>query len=343
MKKGLKQGRKKLLFLITKSNWGGAQRYVYDLATNVPSDQFEPVVALGPAAGSEAPGALAERLAAAGIRTIFVPELSRDMGVTDVSAYRAISRIIGDEQPDIVHLNSSKAGGLGALSARMHGTPRVIFTAHGWPFREARNPLSKALIWCASLATVLLSHKTICVSEADRHAFATIPFMGRKLIRIYNGIDLSAALGSGVLIREAFPPGTFITGTIGELTANKNQTALIEAAKNDAAMHVAIVGEGEDHSMLQRLIGTYGLASRVKLFGFIPAVEALKGFDAFVLPSRKEGLPYVLIEAKRSGLPITANRTGGVGEILDLPLETFALSKMIAETIALYNAPMSSV
>ena len=39
--------RKKILFVITKSNWGGAQRYVYDIATNVPRDRFEPVVAAG--------------------------------------------------------------------------------------------------------------------------------------------------------------------------------------------------------------------------------------------------------------------------------------------------------
>jgi glycosyltransferase involved in cell wall biosynthesis len=74
----------------------------------------------------------------------------------------------------------------------------------------------------------------------------------------------------------------------------------------------------------------------VKLFGFIPAAEVLRGFDTFALPSLKEGLPYVLIEAKAAGLPIEANRVGGVGEILDHDLEEFSLPRMVKETVAVY-------
>jgi glycosyltransferase involved in cell wall biosynthesis len=101
-------------------------------------------------------------------------------------------------------------------------------------------------------------------------------------------------------------------------------------------MYVAIVGDGEDRAKLEQLIARSNLADRVKLFGFMSARDVLKGLDVFALPSRKEGLPYVLIEARAVGLPIEANRTGGVGELLDLPLETFALEKMVRETVALY-------
>ncbi|HEV3245102.1 MAG TPA: glycosyltransferase, partial [Candidatus Paceibacterota bacterium] len=81
------------------------------------------------------------------------------------------------------------------------------------------------------------------------------------------------------------------------------------------------------------------LTERVKLLGFVPARGALKGFDTFALPSKKEGLPYVLLEAKLAGLPIVANRVGGVGEILDAKdLNEFSLERMVARTIALYQA-----
>ena len=43
----MKIQKKKMLYVITKSNWGGAQRYVYDLATALPKDQFEVSVAFG--------------------------------------------------------------------------------------------------------------------------------------------------------------------------------------------------------------------------------------------------------------------------------------------------------
>lgn len=336
MKNGLIQA-KKVLFLVTKSNWGGAQRYVFDLVTHLPEERFEPLVAFGPAQDSTTEGVLATKLHEAGIRTILIPELGRDIGVADTAAYSAIRQLIRAEQPDVLHLNSSKAGLLGALAGRLSNTPHIMFTAHGWPFREDRDPLWRIIAWVGSFLTVALAHKTICVSDADMHVFAWLPFLSRKMTRIYNGIDLTMAFNSGERVRNAFLPGTRITGTIGELTANKNQAALIERARTDPSLHIAIVGEGEDRPELERLIAAYNLSERVKLLGYVSATEALKGFDSFALPSRKEGLPYVLIEARAAGLPIEANRTGGVGEVLDLPLETFALERMVRETVTQYE------
>ncbi len=101
-------------------------------------------------------------------------------------------------------------------------------------------------------------------------------------------------------------------------------------------MYVAIVGDGEDRAMLEAKIRKYGLVERAKLLGFLPANEALKGFDVFALPSLKEGLPYVLLEAKQAGLPIVANRVGGVGEILDAKdMQDFSLDQMIKKTSVL--------
>ena len=68
--------------------------------------------------------------------------------------------------------------------------------------------------------------------------------------------------------------------------------------------------------MLEAKIKEYKLENRIKLFGYLPASEVLRGFDVFALPSLKEGLPYVLLEAKLAGLPIVANRVGDVAEIL---------------------------
>jgi len=102
-------------------------------------------------------------------------------------------------------------------------------------------------------------------------------------------------------------------------------------------MYVAIVGEGELRTMLNQKIKEYDLESRVKLFGFIPATEVLKGFDVFALPSIKEALGYVILEARAAGLPIDANRVGGVDEALEKPLSNFSLERMIKETFELYR------
>ncbi len=330
----------KVLFVITKSNWGGAQRYVYDLATNLPKETFDAVVDFGLPAQAGQKGKLAEELHKAGVETREIKSLQRDVSfISDMKSFFELWRLFKKEKPDVVHLNSSKVGGLGSLAARFARVPKIIFTAHGWPFREQRTILIVGVLWFMSWFTALLSSKVICVSDYDLRQAKKMPFVGKKAVRIYNGIDQHLVFGSGEQIRNAFPPGAYITGTIGELNKNKNQQALIEQAKNDPKMFVAIIGEGEERAALEAKIKKYHLEDRVKLFGFMPAQEVLRGFDCFALPSLKEGLPYVLLEAKAAGLPIVANRVGGVGEILDATdMNEFILEAMISKTAALYRS-----
>lgn len=325
--------KKKILFVITKSNWGGAQRYVYDLATALPKEDFDVAVAFGQ------PGRLAEDLQKVGIATYPIMSLQRDISATaDIKSFFELIGLFKKVRPDIVHLNSSKVGGLGSLAARIVGVPKIIFTAHGWPFREQRTILMREVLWLASWFTILLSTKVICVSEYDLTQAKRMPFVGHKAMRIYNGINSHMTFDSGDIIRKAFPHGVRITGTIGELNKNKNQIALIKKAENNPSMYVAIVGDGEERAALEEKIKEYNLDQRVKLFGFIRASEVLRGFDSFALPSIKEGLPYVLLEAKAAGLPIIANRVGGVGEILDKDLSEFTLEHMVEKTTSLYRS-----
>ncbi|HVV15168.1 MAG TPA: glycosyltransferase [Candidatus Paceibacterota bacterium] len=323
---------KKILFVITKANFGGAQRYVYDLATSLPKEEFDVTVAFG------ARGRLAEMLEKADVKTHDISSLQRDVSFgADFRSFRGLVRLFKTLKPDVVHLNSSKVGGLGSLAARVAGVPNIIFTAHGWPFWEKRSRAARAAIWFASWATALLAHHVIVISDYDLRVARKMPLVGHKVVRIYNGIK-PIDLGSGEKIRTAFPAGAKITGTIGELTKNKNQIALIERAAKHTDMYVAIVGEGELRGELEEKIRKSKLEERVKLFGFMPASEVLRGFDTFALPSIKEGLPYVLLEAKAAGLPIVANRVGGIGEILDSKdPETFSFDQMLEKTVALYR------
>lgn len=321
----------KILYVITKANWGGAQRYVFDLATHLPKDTFDVSVAFG------RPGRLAAELRGAGIKTHEVRSMQRDISFgADARSFFELLRLFRKEKPQVVHLNSSKAGGVGALAARLAGVRTIIFTVHGWPFGERRNVLSRAAVWCLSWITALLSHTIITVSDYDLRKAQKMPFVHNKAVRIYNGIG-PMHFGSGEKIRTAFPPGVTITGTIGELTKNKNQRTLIAEAAQDPNMFIAIVGEGEEREALEKEIAKHTLEARVKLFGFMPAHEALRGFDRFTLPSLKEGLPYVLLEAKQAGLPIIANRVGGVGEILDKDVSEFTLERMVEKTANLYR------
>ena len=322
---------KKVLYVITKSNWGGAQRYVFDLATHLPKERFDVAVALG------GDGLLAQRLRERGDLIYQVAPLGRDISlVADARSVVELYRLCKKVRPDVVHLNSSKAGALGALAARIAGVNKIIFTAHGWPFAEPRSALWRTFAWTGSWITALCAHKVICVSDYDLQLGRSLPLCARKMVRIYNGIDLQMQFGPGDIIRNAFEPGVTIVGTVGELNKNKNQIALIERARADKNMNVAIVGEGELRGFLESKIKEYGLQNRVKLFGFMSAAEVLKGFDRFALPSLKEALGYVVLEARAAGLPVEVSGAGGTREALARPLGDFSLERMISQTAALY-------
>jgi glycosyltransferase involved in cell wall biosynthesis len=324
-------GKKSILYVITKGNWGGAQRYVFDLAVAASERGYTASVAYG------APGRLEEKLKERGVRSIPIRALQRDVSfAADIKSFWELLRLFRKERPGIVHLNSSKAGGVGALAARLAGVAQIVFTVHGLPWDENRSPLSRFAIFIVTWLTFLLSHRVIAVSKDNFERARRCLFCKNKVILIYNGVA-PISFGSGEVIRKAFPPGTVITGTVGELTYNKNHVSLLERATKDPNLNLAIVGEGELRGMLEQKIRQYNLSNRVKLFGFMPAAEVLKGFDRFVLPSLKEGLGYVILEARLAGLPIEANRVGGVGEALDKDLSEFTLEQMLQKTFDCYR------
>jgi len=302
--------KKKVLFLITKATWGGAQRYVFDLATHLPSEEFEPAVAYGQK------GKLADDLAAAGIETRQLPSLGRNVAlVSDIKSFFEIIRCIRSARPDIIHLNSSKAAALGVLAARLCGTTKIIFTVHGWPFKEDRNVAARAIIYLISWFTAALSHSVIVVSEKDLSLAKKMPSIAHKVVYIPIGLNTSDALSRDDAWKQiqqkipALSPAGMRIVTVAELTPNKGLRyairAMEELRSHGVRFSYTIIGTGEEHAELSALIQKSGLAHHVHLAGFIPdAASYLKVFDVFLLPSLKEGMPYVLLEAAENGLPI---------------------------------------
>lgn len=323
--------RKKILFVITKSNWGGAQRYVYNLATTLPKDQFEVVVAFGgTGAAHTSPGELHAKLAAAGIRTIEVPTFARNVSFgNDIKSLGILHDIFKAERPDVVHLNSSKAGGVGALAARLAGIPNIIFTSHGLVWDEDRNPLSTFLIYIFSQLTFLLCHRIILISK-DNYARARGLFGGEKYVFIPNGLPIlefesreraqtELQLRAGLHVEDT---ASFWIGTIAELTANKGLTYLIDAAKLLAEQgknfQLCIIGGGEEEKVLKAHAARLGLQKQIHFLGFVSdASRFMKGFDCFVLSSVKEGLPTVLLEAGQAQIPVVATNIPGARDIID--------------------------
>jgi len=313
--------QKKILYLITKSNFGGAQRYVYDLATSLPREMFATSVAVG------GDGILIDKLRRANTPTHTLKALHRDISIgKEVSSFTQIIALLRKERPDVLHLNSPKAAGLGALAARISGVPRIVQTIHGWSFNEDRSIVERSLIWFFSWFTVILCHRTIVISKHDLAQGMRMPLVRNRFFHI----PLAISPEEFIQRREA---RTILTeqdpdldhhlderwiGTVAELTKNKGHVYGLEAIARVPDVHWVLIGDGELKDQLRHKAEALGIMDRVHFLGFVPdAARYIKAFDMFLLPSVKEGYPYALLEARAAGIPIVATNVGGVSEIVD--------------------------
>ncbi len=314
----------RILYVITKSNFGGAQRYVFELATAAKARGHTVAVACG---GN---GALTKMLADADIPVFPVPSFERDINFKkEISAMFELARIIRSFNPDVVHLNSSKAGATGACIARILAVPRIVFTTHGWAFLERRSFLWRLLVWLASYITALCAHRIILVSAFER-THAHMPFVSRKYSIIPTALPPIAfterTRARNILFSNAQQQehrADLWLVTIAELTPNKNLARAIDAVleHNRTArqrIFYTLIGDGELHASLAERIASASDRESVHLCGYVEnARNLLTAFDAFLLPSLKEGMPYAVLEAGAASLPTIASSVGGIPEIID--------------------------
>lgn len=303
----------KILYVITKSNWGGAQKYVFDLALQMQGFGHDVAVAFG------GHGELAKKLEEKNIRTIQIEGLERDVDfVKEFKVLKNLAEVFKKENPDVLHLNSSKIGILGAILARMLKLKKIIFTAHGFAFREDRAFWQIVLIKFLSWLTILFSHKTICVSERDFDDVKNWLFINNKVVTIHNGIEIKEIPNTLPLQGE-----TVNIVSIGELHKNKGFIYALEAInllryKLQNFKYTIFSFGGDEERRINKMISDLNLQDFVELLiSKEKADDKLNNFDIYLLPSIKEGLPYVLLEAGLNYLPIIASDTGGVNEIVE--------------------------
>jgi len=324
METKIQSNPKNIIYVITKSNLGGAQKYVYELAVEAHKNGNNVSVIVGGG------GALVEKLTAVGIDVHKLNHLKRDISLfNEFRTFFELIRIFRKVKPDVIHLNSSKAGGLGALAGQICGIKKIIFTIHGWAFNEDRNWLSKLAIKILYFTTIFLSDIAIAVSEETRKQARKIPcsfMIFNKIKVVKNGIgpiDFMSRATARQIFKDQYGVNdeSFIIGTMAELHPIKGLIFLIRSApailEINPDVRFLIFGEGEQRKELESLIVDLSLQNKVILGGFLKEASTyLKGFDVFILSSLSEAMPFSVIEAGFAGLPIIATSVGGIPEII---------------------------
>lgn len=304
-----------ILYIITQADGGGAQNYTLTLAKKFGGKL---------AAGAEDTKVF--HLAHdAGVETFPLRHLRRPINpFHDLLAVWEIRQLIKNLDPDLIHLNSSKAGILGSFAA-MGLKKKVVFTAHGFVFNEPLPAATRAFYLALEKTASSYRDFIIAVSDADKQAALDNNLIApNKLQTIHNGIE-SINFLSKEQARSALnlSRDKIIIGTIANFYKTKGLDVLIKAIAMLAddlknKISVALIGgDGPEKANIKSKISNLKLSHTIKLLGRLEGAQKyLHAFDVFVLPSRKEGLPYTLLEAMQAGLPIVASQVGGIPEAL---------------------------
>jgi glycosyltransferase involved in cell wall biosynthesis len=300
----------KILFVITKSEPGGAQTHVWQLSSYLQQRGHSVHITASPG------GWLEERAIALGMPFHPNAALSNSFNpLRGMRAARTIVGLVGEIRPDVIHCHSSAAGFWARIAIK--GATPTLFTAHGWGFAPGA-PRTRGLVLLA--AEKLVSRFTssyICVSEFDRHTVLRYRIgSASKVIVIHNGIeaqDYARRPTSEKSLRAVF---------VGRLSRQKDPELLVRAigelpARARDAFDVQIIGDGPLLPELQRLIRELGV--NIELAGAMPreaVMQALSKAHLFVLTSRYEGFPISILEAMSMGLAVIASDVGGVREAI---------------------------
>lgn len=326
-----KGGKKlKILYVITQGHWGGAQRYVFDL-----SQYLKTTADVEVAVGDEPNMELQQRLHEADIKIHQLKYLKRNINpLLDTLAVIELYKLFTKNHYHTIHLNSSKAGAIGATAAALipkNKRPKIIYTAHGWVFVEPLSKMRLTLYKFIERITAKWKDIIICVSKMSKDdALQAKVGKNKKLIVIpialekqglnflpANSAREQLAKLAGITINNQEKILITIANYYGTKGLDVLLTALRPVIDKMPYVHSIVIGDGPLKDNLFTLQQKLNLQNNVHFIGAIPqAYKLLRGADIFVLPSRKEGLPYAILEALTAGLPIIATEVGAIPNVL---------------------------
>ena len=306
-------------------------------------------LALARAGGRLARAVTLDGLAVEHPRYYFPPRLARGCygHCFAASARGAFRRAVREFAPDVVFAPWAYPDGWAAVRlARRAGLPAVV-QVHGsdvklldqFPTRRRRT--AEALAAAAGV---------VAVSRDLRDCVVALGVPAERVAVIHDGVDADVFRpGDRAAARAAVgPPGGWPAAPVllfvGNLVPVKGIDVLLTALASVGPARLLLVGAGPARGRLARQAADLGLADRVTFLGSLPQAvlpDWYRAADLFVLPSRSEGVPNVLLEAGACGTPWVASRVGGVPEIpghasrrLVAPGDPAALAAAIAAALA---------
>ncbi len=318
-----------ILILTTHLNPGGLSRYVLNLAKGLSEKQHNVYVGCS---GGEWAKYLKEQNV--GYKKLPIDTKSI-LSIKILFSAVILSRWCRLKRIEVIHANTRVTQLLGLLMWKLSRIP-YISTFHGF----YKHIFFRRLIKISGV-------KTIAISKAVRkYLIEDLKFKERNIELVYNGVDFES-LSSRINIREkyGFTEADFLIGILGRISEEKGQFLALDALHNilvkNKDVYFLVSGKGKQEVALKTLVQKLKLNKKVK-FVQCESGEFLNTVNILLVPSRKEGFGYSIVEAFFKEVPVIGYNTGGISEIIKNNINGFLfygynreeLEKRIEETMS---------
>ena len=299
-----------ILHVIAPASFGGMERVVTTLAAGQLRQGHRVRIVSVISPGDE------QHAFVAGVEAEGIESLVLRIGDLDyLGERRSVRAAIREQQPHIVHTHGFRPDVIDGGVARSEGIA-VVSTCHGFVDFGARGAL---YLWLQRKALSKYD-AVIAVSAGIVSRLKSSGVAAEKIHLVLNAFGENGELVSRDSARRALDlPNAPAIGWVGRLSTEKGPDIALEAfARLDHPTALLVfIGDGRERASLESLATKLGVRDRVLWRGAVANVGRLfPAFDAFLLSSRTEGTPMVLLEAMAARVPIIATRVGGVPDVV---------------------------
>lgn len=230
------------------------------------------------------------------VKLIEVQNFTRSIGPKDFKACKEVKNIIKNENPDIVHMHSSKAGIIGRLVISSKNR-KLFYTPHGYSFLKQDDSKLKRFIYKSIEKMAAMYRKKCTIVACSEGEYKESLKISKNSTYVNNGVNVDE-IDKVIVNKEIKNIDTknLKICTIGRIGFQKNPELFNKIAESFTDIEFTWIGDGELREKLT--------SKNIKITGWAKREAVLKYVaenDIFILPSLWEGLPIALLEAMYLG------------------------------------------
>jgi glycosyltransferase involved in cell wall biosynthesis len=251
--------------------------------------------------------------------TVEVVPMRREFALSDFRSFLSLYRTFRRHRFDFVQTHTPKASLLGLPAARLSGTP-ALYTMHGSLYFAGNSRLANVLGWCFERWCCTWADRVVVQSQEDEQVLPSARICpARKLGYVGNGIVMDRFLQP---VEPAIDSERPIVMMVSRLVREKGCGDFLAIAEELAGLasfvHVGPFEHDQSDALTEEEVSAAAEAGYVRFVGDVDDVRPyLDSATIVLLPSYREGIPRVAMEAAAMGKPVAAYEVRGVREVID--------------------------